>query len=498
MEALERERAENALLRQKVDRLVRRIFGRSSEKIDERQLELLLSAEDPQPGKAETSWAQEAVSSRVEKPERKLAGRGRQRWPEDLPVVEQVIEPEEVAQQPQAWRRIGQEVSEQLDYEPGRFLRRRLVRPKYVPRKDDGDGSPVIAELPPMLQERCEAAPGLLAQIIVAKYCDHLPLYRQEQIFERRHGVWLPRQNMARWMGLAADWLKPIYGEIRAGVLSGGYVQVDETPVRYLAPGHGKTKLGYLWTANRPGGDVVFHWHTSRGAECLEKIIPVDFQGVLQCDAYAAYESFAKSRAQAIELIGCLAHARRNFYEAREQAPQRAGWILKQIQHLYRVEENLRRQRAGPRLREALRASQSRPIYQRIQKALIAFKSSGRYLPLSNMGKAIAYALSNWSKLGAYLADGRLEIDNNLVENAIRPTAIGKKNWLFFGEAEAGERSAILYTIIESCRRRGLDPYAYLRDVLTRLPAMTNWQVKHVTPEAWAHAHSPRRHPAAA
>jgi transposase len=181
-----------------------------------------------------------------------------------------------------------------------------------------------------------------------------------------------------------------------------------------------------------------------------------------------------------------MARSRRNFYEAREQAPQRCGWILRQIGHLYRIEENLRRSKAGPRKRAAVRMSQSRPICQRLHRALVLFKKSRRYLPRSAFGQAIDYALSNWPLFGVYLGDGRIQIDNNLVENSIRPTALGKKNWLFFGDADAGRRGAILHTIIESCRGSGLDPYAYLRDVLTRLPSMTNWQVKHVTPEVWA------------
>ena len=159
---------------------------------------------------------------------------------------------------------------------------------------------------------------------------------------------------------------------------------------------------------------------------------------------------------------------------------------MRQIAHLYRIEKNLRRSQAGPKKRAAARSSQSRPIYQRLYRALVLFKKSRRYLPRSAFGQAIDYALSNWSLLGVYLEDGRIEIDNNLVENAIRPTALGKKNWLFLGDAHAGQRSAILYTMIESCRCRGIDPYAYPRDLFTRLPSMTNWQVKDVTPEAWA------------
>jgi hypothetical protein len=162
---------------------------------------------------------------------------------------------------------------------------------------------------------------------------------------------------MAEWMGLAADWLKPIYEEIRDDVFNDRYVQVDETPIRYLAPGHGKTKLGYLWACNKPHGDVVFHWATTRAASCLEKIIPGDFSGRIQCDGYKAYECFAQGRPEKIELAGCMAHVRRKFYDARETAPKVAGWLLKHIQNLYELEDDLRKTRAGPKLREAQRAS---------------------------------------------------------------------------------------------------------------------------------------------
>ena len=162
---------------------------------------------------------------------------------------------------------------------------------------------------------------------MVSKYCDHLPLYRQESIYWSRHQVWLPRQTMAEWVGLAADWLKPIYRQIREDVLGSGYVQIDETPIRYLEPGHGKTKLGYLWTYGAPRQDVVFHWETSRAAKCLENIIPGDFSGTLQSDGYQAYRSFARDRGDTIVLAGCMAHVRRKFYEAKDQAPQSGGLV---------------------------------------------------------------------------------------------------------------------------------------------------------------------------
>ena len=429
------------------------------------------------------------------KPSRPRRERG-PRIPEHLPVIEEVIEPVAVQACPEAWRRIGEKISEQLDFEPGGFFRRRIVRPTYVHRSEI-DAAPVTAALPESLQERSIAAPGLLAHILVSKYCDHLPLYRQEYIFKIRYQVWLPRQTMARWVGLAADWLKPVYEEIRAGILSGGYVQIDETPVRYLDPGHGKAKQGYFWACCKPGRDAFFHWSTSRSAACLERIVPASFRGTLQCDGYTAYDSFAADCDGRILLAGCMAHARRYFFEAREESPQIAGFILRQMQHLYAVEAELKEARSGPRLRQAARSHQSRPVIVRLRRLFERLKKKKRFLPGSGMGKAIDYALGQWESLCVYLEDGCVEIDNNAVENAIRPTAVGKKNWLFIGEAGAGERSAIIYTVIECCRRRGIDPYAYLRDVLTRLPSMTNRQIKEVTPEAWAKAQAGKKAQAA-
>lgn len=477
---LEETKKENALLRQKVEALVRRVFGSSSERIDPAQLELLLQLAGGLEAPHAEAPAPEAKAAKLPRPEKKRVPR----IPENLPVVEQVIEPEQAVAAPQDWRLIGQEVSEQLDYEPGRFLRRRIIRRKYV-HTSDPDRAPIIAPLPEKLQERGVAGPGLLAQILVSKYCDHLPLYRQEQIFAQRHNVNLPRQTLARWVELCADWLRPIYELIRTGVMGGGYVQVDETPVAYLAPGHGQTKQGYLWTCNKPGGDVFYRWETSRAADCLQNLLGPDFKGTLQCDGYSAYRAFA-DRTDGIELSGCWAHVRRKFHDALEQTPRRAGWIMRQIQHLYRIESSLREMKAGPKLRQAIRSHQSRPILHRLHKALLLFKSGRLHLPQSLLGQAVDYALGQWSTLDVYIRDGCIEIDNNLVENAIRPTAVGKKNWLFVGEAGAGQRGAIIYTIIESCRRRNIDPYTYLRDLLTRLPHLTNHQISEVTPAAWA------------
>jgi transposase len=477
-------RAENKLLREKLDALLRKLFGAQSEKLDAAQLLLMLQGLDDRP-KAEAPVEAEAPrrSTAASSPPRERGPR----IPEHLPIVEEVIDPEPVKACPEAWRHIGDEVTEQLDYEPARFFKRRIVRRKYA-RKDHPFAAPLIAPLH-TLQDRCIAAPGLIAAVIVAKYCDHLPLYRQQSIFATRHDVHIPRQTMAQWMALAADWLRPIYEHIRTGVLGGGYVQIDETPIEYLSPGHGQTKLGYLWSCARPGGDTVFAWHSSRAAECLQSLIPPAFRGIVQADGYAAYPAFirahnASAGAEAIVLAGCWAHARRAIFEARENAPRATAWLLRQIGHLYHIERELRAGKAGPRLREAVRAAQSAPILRRLRTALPRLRP--RHLPQSALGRAITYTLDQWPALERFIGDGRIEIDNNGVENAIRPSAIGKKNWLFIGAADAGQRTAILYTIVESCRRRALDPLAYLRDILTRLPKAITSEIPTLTPEAWA------------
>lgn len=231
-EEVESLRRENKLLRDKIDLLVRRIFGKSSEQLDDGQLMLLLQGNDGAKKDPASSASPGALEAEIEKRGKenskpvKPRKEREARVPEHLPAVDEVIEPDEVAAAPEAWRVIGEEITEQLDYQPARFFRHRIIRKKYV-KRDEPHKAPIIAPLN-ILQERSIAAPGLLAQIIVAKYCDHLPLYRQEQIYATRHAIAIPRQSMARWLGWAADWLRPIYENIHTGVMAGGYVQIDE------------------------------------------------------------------------------------------------------------------------------------------------------------------------------------------------------------------------------------------------------------------------------
>ncbi|MGD0259136.1 MAG: IS66 family transposase [Verrucomicrobiota bacterium] len=480
-EALEQSRRENTILRQKLDALARRFFGKKSEQLNAAQLELLLSGltegsvelteEEPPPARPQ--------SRQSRRPTRRL------RTPDNLEVVREVIEPELVKAEPEHWKRIGQEVSRQLDYQPGKFFWQETVRPKYV-RRDQRALPPVIAAAPQRVAEHSLAAPGLLAQLLVSKYCDHLPFYRQEQIFWQRHGVFIARQQMVQWTAQSVRLLSGISDCLKRQMQGCPYVQVDETPVRYQDPNlRGRCGQGYLWTALVPGQCVVYEWHASRAARCLDSLLGAGFAGKLQCDGYSAYPAFAKGKS-GVDLLGCWAHARRNFFEAQEQAPRVAGWFLNQIGLLYRWEEELRRNRAGPVLRQVQRSSHHRMVIERLGRALK--KLQPRYLPQSLLGQAIGYARNQWSLLEGFLEHGEVEIDNNLVENAIRPTALGKKNWLFFGSEEAGQRSAVIYTLIENCRLHGVEPYTYLKDVLERLPHTTNQQVAQLTPLQWKHA----------
>lgn len=477
-----------ALLEQKVDLLIRKIYGKSSEKLDPNQLELP-DFDSEQPGKDEASVAStdallaEAEAAKPKKPKRER----KPRVPDNLPVVEEtVIEPEAVKACPEAYRRIGEEVTELLDFEPGRFVRRRIIRPTYVKRADNL-APPVTAQLPALLIEGGIVAPGLLAHVVIGKYCDHLPLYRQEQIYKERYGVYLPRQTLCRWVSTAAFWCRPIYEQIALEMFALKYVQGDETPIRYLKPGSGKAQLGYLWTYNVPGGDTLYDWHASRSHECLKGRLGLEFSGTLQCDGYGAYQTYARL-CEDVTLAGCWAHARRKFHDAREHSPVRATWILRQIQNLYRIEARLREKKAGPALREAVRCAESVPIIQRIQRAMFRFRADSRCLPQSLLGQAIDYTLGQWEPLSVYLGNGLVEIDNNLVENAIRPTAVGKKNYLFFGAEDAGEQSAIAYTIIACCRNHGVEPFEYLTWLFEELPRATNQQIAEMTPRAYAQA----------
>jgi len=466
---------ENKLLRQKLELFLKRYFGGTkNEGLDPKQLELLLAGLEAMIAPAPV--AEKPAPARSTATAKAL----RQPLPAHLVTERVVLEPEEVQQQPEGWRKLGEEVTAELDWKPAQFIKRLYIRPKYANAERI-----VIAPLPARLIEKGLPGAALLAQVMISKYEDHLPLYRQAKIYDQRHGVKLSRQTMGGWVEVAADWLSPIYREMKAGLLAGSYLQADETPIRYLDPDvKGKSQQGWLWTYSHPQGDVVFDWNISRSREGPRDFL-AGFKGQLQTDGYGVYESLARERGGALILIGCWAHARRGFHEALGEGPA-AAWIVGQIGQLYAVEKALREHRAGPDLRAAVRAWQSQPVLRRLRRALELIRR--RVLPKSLLGQAIDYTLNRWEALTRYVADGRLEIDNNLCENAIRPTAIGKKNFLFIGHPEAGQRSAVIYSVLGSCRRLGINPAEYLQDLFERLPKAKTSEIKSLTPAAWLKA----------
>jgi transposase len=397
-----------------------------------------------------------------------------------LETQEIVIEPLEVQAQPEGWKKISEERTSQLDWVAPKIIKRVYIRPRYVKQERFA-----LAPLPPQPIEQGMVGPGLLAQILVSKYEYHQPLYRQEKMFRQQFGVELSRKTMGCWVEQAAELLKPVYRSIREDLLRGNYLQADETPIRYLDPDvKGKSQQGYLWVYSRPGGDVLFEWRLSRSRAGPEEFLK-NFQGKLQTDGYYAYESLAKERKGELTLVACWAHCRRGFHEALAES-RLAAWFVRQIGLLYGVEKLLREKKAGPRLRAAMRNWQSRPVLERLRRAMELVRR--RTLPQGLLGKAIDYALKRWEALTRFVNDGVLEIDSNLIENSIRPSALGKKNWLFVGHPEAGERSAVIYTFLGSCRRHAINPFDYLKDLFTRLPAAKITQIKEFTPAAWIKA----------
>ena len=504
---IERQAAEIIVLRQTINALTRKIFGVSSEQLDPAQLEFLLEGiETQKPDAANNESTDDVPETKIKNHKKQKPKTRAPRIPDHLPVQREELVPAEVQLDPDAFRRIGEEVREQLGFKPAEFYRVQLVRPKYV-RIDNPVAKPFTAPLPPSLQERCIATPGLIAEVIDNRFVCHLPYYRQEEIFARL-GVRIHRKTLCDWTLLASDWLAIIHREIQYEHWRCPYRQIDETPLRYLAPGTGKARQGYLWTSNIPGGSVFYHWHDGReaaglealfdggGAGMLEKRKVKDLPRIIQCDGYSAYPAWVKDKPW-IKLMGCHAHMRRKFFEASDQNPRLIAWILRQIAHLYHIEEKLREAKAGPALRLAVRYSESRMVHQRLHKA-ITLLDKRSILPKSKLGKAIQYALNQWTQLEVYLTDGRVEIDNNLVENAIRPTKLGAKNWLFLGNVQAGKKCAILYTIVENCRRLGIDTREYLEDVLTRLPAMKASEAASLTPANWLAARTGKKARAAA
>lgn len=455
------------LLEQKVDLLLRQLYAATSEKLKPSEPEV------PEPGKPDTSSESDAAPEEdAPKGKRRRKKGGKKPYPKNLPIIiDKIIIPAEVEADPDKWEEIGEDYQDLWDMTPASYFIRRTVSKRFK-LKNDKSSPPVQAPMPspPIAGTRC--TPGFAAHLLISKYCDHLPQYRTEQILKTRYGIEMPRQKLNRWNTAIAERLRPIWEAIKQEILASKYLQIDETPIRYLEPGHGKAKQGYLWIYNDPRGAVYYDWATGRGHENLLRILgskeEKHFTGTIQCDGHTAYQTMANHYGEKLRLAACLAHIRRKFYEARQTDRQLVAIILRLIAHLYRIEKRLREQKSGPILREAVRSAESAPLYKRLHKIIMMLQP--RYRPTHPLSKAINYALNQWDKQLQHLTNGHLEIDNNLAENAVRPTKLGMKNWMFFGNAEAGWISACIYTLVENCKRQGLNPEAYIKEVLSHLP----------------------------
>ena len=486
--------AENDRLREAVDEaraliaeLRRQVFGPKADRLTPEQEEQLkqilrdLKAAAHRPGPVS-----DEVLTEDEKKKTKKTGRGRrprQPVPLHLDTKTTILEPADKTCPccGSPGHKIGEEVTEELEFVPATLIRHRLVRPKYARSCQCEATGVTIAPLPPRLIPQSKLGLGLAVHIMLTRYDDHLSFYRLEQQFWERHQVVVPRQQMVQWVERIAEWLRPIYDAMWQTMLATGYLQVDETPVRVLDPDvKGKCARGYLWFYAVPGGDVLLEFDRHRSLAPVRTRLQT-FVGTIQTDAYEVYQALARQE-DGIERIGCLAHSRRRFYVAlRESLPQ-ALWFINQIRALYRIEDDARH--LDPVARHAFRHEQKAPaIWAEVHARAIELRP--QFLPKSTMGKALTYFLDEYDALIGYLRDGRFEIDNNLVENDIRPTAVGRKRWLFIGHPDAGWRSAVAYTILVSCRRRHINPEAYLTDVLRRLPALKITEISSLLPVNW-------------
>ena len=375
-------------------------------------------------------------------------------------------------------KRIGQDVSEKLDYTPGVFTVEQHIRGKWVCTQCE---TLIQAPVPAQIIDKGIPTAGLLAQVLVAKYSDHLPLYRQERIFGRA-GVEIPRSTLAQWVGICGVQLQPLVDALKTEILSHSVMHADETPVEMLKPGNKKTHRAYLW-AYAPGvfedlKAVVYDFCESRAGEHARTFLG-KWKGSLVCDDYAGYKAGFVS---GITEAGCMAHSRRKFFDLHVAAKsQIAGQACAYISQLYDIEREARHLLPDERLQR--RQSQSKPLADAFHAWMMLHRQ--KVTDGSATAKALDYSLKRWTALTQFLDNGQLPIDNNWIENQIRPIAIGRSNWMFAGSLRAGQRAAAVMSLIQSAKLNGHDPYAYLKDVLARLPTHKNSQIQDLLPHRW-------------
>ena len=375
-------------------------------------------------------------------------------------------------------KRIGEDVAEKLDYVPGVFSVERHIRGKWAcARCETIQQSPVEAHV----IDKGLATTGLLAQVLVGKYADHLPLYRQEAIFGRA-GLAIPRSTLAQWVGTCGVRLQPLVDALKDEILSHRVLHADETPVAMLKPGEGKTHRAYLWAYAAGAFEnikaVVYDFCESRSGEHTRRFLG-EWTGSLICDDYSGYK---KGLAQGLTEVGCLAHSRRKFFDLHAaNKSQIAEFALAQFARIYDIEREVKDLKTEQR--QVIRQQQTKPVLDALHQWMLLQRQ--KVPEGSATAKALDYSLRRWVALTRFVDDGQLPVDNNWIENQIRPIAIGRGNWLFAGSLRAGQRAAVVMSLIQSARMNGHDPYAYLKDVLTRLPTHKASRIEELLPHRW-------------
>jgi transposase len=434
--------------------LQRMLFGSKKERFiasDVAQLFISFEEYASEETLADTTPVKEKISYEREKPSKHG---GRNKLPENLAVIEEIIEPEGLTEE---MVKMGEEITEILEYTPAKFFKRRIIRPKYVNKQT---GEIKIAELPSRPIGKCLAGNSVLTQILVSKYVDHLPLYRQQQIFKRAD-IEIAPSTIDSWVAQSGNLLEPLYNKMVEHVKCQRYLQADETTLKVLDSNKkGETHLGYLWAYHAVLAKIcVFDYQKGRGADAPRQIL-TDYSGALQTDGYKVYHQY--SLKPEVTHLACWAHARRYFEKALVQDQKRASHVLLEIQKLYAIERKTAdlstEQRYVVRLEEAL------PIINDMGKWLSGQRNS--VLPKSLMGKAIEYCTNLWSSLMTYLENGEYHIDNNAIENKIRPVALGRKNYLFAGSHNGAQRTAMFYTFFSCCKLNNANPEKWLNKVL--------------------------------
>lgn len=457
--------------------LRRRMFGRSSERFvpeDPNQLSLAFDGQESLPEEQEIEPEKTEVTYTRNKENKKQAVRNA--IPDSIRREEVVIEPENI---PEGAVRIGEEVTEKLEYTPGDVYVLRTVRPKYALPQDGGIR---IADLPSQVLPRSNAGASLLAHLLVSKYQDHLPFYRQLEIFKRQK-ISLAASTVNGWFSDTVDLLKPLYETLKKEILSGDYIQIDESTIPVMDKDKpGSTRKGYHWIVRSPMQNQLF-FHYQNGSRAQKVVVELlqSFQGAVQSDGYGAYDIYENKKG--VLLLGCMAHARRKFEQALKDDPQRAKYALKIIRDLYDIEREAQEMELPHDKIKQLREEKSYPIIKDFEKWLL--ENCTKVLPKSLIGKSILYTYNIYPRLARYVLDGRYKIDNNGAENGVRPLALGRKNYMFCGNNEAAERTAIIYSLLGSCKLAGINPTAWLTDVLNRIPDHSVLRLSELLPGNW-------------